>query len=225
MTTAGAVLAIDTSTTVRVAFARDGKVVWSGGSADRAQHVETLMELVRHDATRAGIRLADLDQIVVGVGPGPFTGLRVGVVTARVLGWSLGVPVRGVCGLDVVAAQWVGSSSPPEGEFLAAVDARRKELYWARYSPARVRLAGPEVTRPTALPTLPVAGPGALLYPEAPLAPGAPDDLDAGTMAVLADALPDAGLAPLYLRRPDVSEPSAAKSVLGLRAPAQLSVR
>ena len=93
----------------------------------------------------------DLTGIVVGVGPGPYTGLRVGVVTARVLGAALGIPVYGVCTLDVIAADVVsggrdGEAGRPAGDFLVATDARRRELYWARYDASGARTDGPQVS-------------------------------------------------------------------------------
>ena len=89
--------------------------------------------MIRSDA---GASRADLTAVAVGVGPGPYTGLRVGVVTARVLGAVLGVAVCGVCSLDVIAA-----AVPRGREFLVAADARRKEVYWARYDAAGTRVA------------------------------------------------------------------------------------
>jgi tRNA threonylcarbamoyladenosine biosynthesis protein TsaB len=105
----------------------------------------------------------------VGVGPGPYTGLRVGVVTARVLGAVLGIPVHGVCSLDVIAAA-TSLARAPGREFLVATDARRKEVYWARYDATGRRLEGPGVGSAHSIAgaaELPVAGRGGQLYPEA----------------------------------------------------------
>ena len=85
----------------------------------------------------------DLDAIAVGNGPGPFTGLRVGLVTAVTMGHALGIPVHGVCSLDVLAVQ----ARRPEGELLVATDARRKEVYVASYAEGR-RVSGPDVVKP-----------------------------------------------------------------------------
>ncbi len=87
--------------------------------------------------------MADLTDVAVGVGPGPFTGLRVGVVTALTLGSTLDLTTHGVCTLDIIAAD-----TQVEGEFLVATDARRKEVYWARYGADHVRLDGPHVDFP-----------------------------------------------------------------------------
>ncbi len=212
----GLMLGIDTSTDVRVGVARDGRVLSRAAVTDPRQHAEQLMPLIAGAAAEAGVELTQLDLIIVGLGPGPFTGLRVGIVTARVLASALAVRLHGVCSLDVVAAQWCGSDQPPAEDFVVASDARRQELYWARYSAAGVRLDGPHVSRPTELPDVPIAGPGSCLYPEDHRPPSAasPKTLDAGLLAALGLMLPAAGTEPLYLRRPDVAEPAKPKSTL-----------
>jgi len=109
----------------------------------------------------------DLTAIAVGVGPGPFTGLRVGIVTARTLGFVLEIPVYGVCSLDAVALEVVGTGAA-SGSFLVATDARRKEVYLASYDADARRLEGPVVTRPAEVATTAqVAGAGPALYPDA----------------------------------------------------------
>jgi tRNA threonylcarbamoyladenosine biosynthesis protein TsaB len=163
----------------------------------------------------AGASRADLTDIAVGVGPGPYTGLRVGVVTARVLGSVLGIPVHGVCSLDVIA-----SAVRAGREFAVATDARRKEVYWARYDAAGRRTDGPHVGRAGSIEGaagLAVAGAGGLLYPEAfgeVIGPAYPD---AATLCGIVTGRP-AGAAllppePLYLRRPDAREPGPPKRV------------
>jgi len=202
-------LGIDTATDVRAGLARDGEVVATAAVRDRRAHAEQLMPLVRRMLADAGVTMADLTGIVVGVGPGPFTGLRVGVATALTLGEALGVGVRGVCSLDAVAAAWILEGAPDE--FVIVADARRKEAYWARYDGSGARVDGPFVTSPDQVPGLPVAGPGALLTGRQP---SGPDELDAGLMAARVDHLADAGLEPLYLRRPDAEVPRTVKSTL-----------
>ena len=88
------VLALDTSTVVNVGLARGDQVLAQATVADRMAHVEQLMPAVRDCLSQAGVRVADLAQIVVGLGPGPFTGLRVGVVTAQVLASVAGVQLH-----------------------------------------------------------------------------------------------------------------------------------
>ncbi|MFT4296824.1 MAG: tRNA (adenosine(37)-N6)-threonylcarbamoyltransferase complex dimerization subunit type 1 TsaB [Micropruina sp.] len=199
-------LGIDTSTDVRVGLADDTGVLVAGAVTDNRAHAEQLMPLINATLAEAGRTLADVGSIVVGVGPGPFTGLRVGVVTAQTLGFALGVPVRGVCSLDAVAAGHVAAGAP--GEFLVVSDARRREVYWACYAADGTCLEGPAVSPASDLPDLPVVGPGA------GLAGGAPTPLDGGVLALAGPGLPDAGLSPLYLRRPDAEVPTTRKSTL-----------
>lgn len=209
-------LAIDTSTDVRVGLAADGAVLASAAVTDPRAHAEQLMPLIRATLQGAARGLADVTQLVVGVGPGPFTGLRVGVVTAHTLAFALGVPVRGVCSLDVAAvahARHAGHARPAfsdgaDGEFLVVSDARRHEVYWAHYAADGSRLAGPFVGPAAELPDLPVTGPGATL------AGGTSTPLDGGLLALAGPDLPDAGLSPLYLRRPDAAVPTTRKSTL-----------
>lgn len=214
-------LAIDTSTSTIGAAVHDGRrVLAEVVREDARRHGELLAPAVVEALTRAGVDRRDLTAVVCGVGPGPFTGLRVGVVTALVLARSLDLPTPdGVCSLDALAHAVVGRH---EGELLVATDARRKEIYWATYEVGEegaTRTGGPEVARAQDLPEelrlLPTVGRGHLLYPDAlprPL-PEAPLDVDPGVLASLAVALtegshPDSGRAlldpdPLYLRRPD----------------------
>ncbi|MDO5629798.1 MAG: tRNA (adenosine(37)-N6)-threonylcarbamoyltransferase complex dimerization subunit type 1 TsaB [Mobilicoccus sp.] len=200
-------LAVDTSVVVAAALAVDGRIVASATVDDSRAHAEQLMPLVQRVLRDADLRLADLDRIVTGVGPGPFTGLRVGVVTALTLGEVLGVPVTGACSLDAVAAAWASEGAPEE--FLVVSDARRKEVYWARYDAAGRRIAGPDVSAPSDLPDLPLAGPGAHVVSDHV---AGPTTLDAAWLATT--DLPDAGTEPLYLRRPDAEVPTRTKSAL-----------
>jgi tRNA threonylcarbamoyladenosine biosynthesis protein TsaB len=211
MTEAPLVLALDTSTVVNVGLARGERVLATATVADQMAHVEQLMLLVSECIDTAGVPVADLDQLVVGLGPGPFTGLRVGVVTAQVLSHVLDLDLRGICSLDVLAAQFVAVSS---GEFVVATDARRREVYWAHYTPSGVRLAEPRVSRPGEVPRLPVIGPAAELYPDELHAVPGPRSLDPGVLATSGPTLPDAGHEPLYLRHPDATELTRPKSVL-----------
>jgi len=206
------VLALDTATVVNVGLARGSEVLAAATVADRMAHAEQLMPLVADTLARAGVRVADLDQILVGLGPGPFTGLRVGVVTAQILATVARIPLHGICSLDVLAAEY--AAADPAGEFLVATDARRREVYWATYAADGTRLSDPAVDRPDAVPRLPTIGPAGDIYPgQLEVAPG-PRRLDPGVMAVRGPDLPDAGREPLYLRRPDATEPSRPKSVL-----------
>jgi tRNA threonylcarbamoyl adenosine modification protein YeaZ len=211
MTEAALVLALDTSTVVNVGVAKGDRVLGVATVADQMAHVEQLMPLVSECLDAAGIAVGDLGKLIVGVGPGPFTGLRVGVVTARVLSYLLGLELHGVCSLDVLAAQFAGASSV---EFVVATDARRREVYWARYSPEGERVGEPTVSRPSDIPRLPVIGPAADLYPDQLRAVSGPRSMDPGVLASHGPMLPGAGHQPLYLRHPDATELTRPKSVL-----------
>ena len=211
----GLVLALDTTTDVTVGLALGTDVLVSDRVTDRMAHVEQLMPLVHRSLATAGASLADVAHVVVGLGPGPFTGLRVGIVTAQVLAHVRGVPLHGVCSLDVIALAHARATQPAQ-ECVVATDARRKELYWARYSADGRRVGEPEVSSPDDVPRLPTVGPGADLYADRVEAVPGPRTLDAGLLAAHGLDLPSAGTEPLYLRRPDAAEPTRRKSVLRL---------
>lgn len=207
------VLGVDTASVVTVGLTVDGAVAASGQVSDRMAHVEQLTPLIRRLCAEAGVRPGDLTDVVVGLGPGPYTGLRVGIVTARVLAELAGAQLRGICSLDVIAAQHAAEHAPGQ-EFLVATDARRREVYWARYAPDGQRLDGPAVNRAADLPRVPTVGPGADLYPDDLIVAAGPRVLDPATLVLAGPTLADAGTAPLYLRRPDAAEPGRRKSVL-----------
>ena len=183
---------------------------------DARKHAELLMPAVQAVCADAGTTLRDLDAVVVGVGPGPFTGLRVGMVTAAALGDALGVPVHGVCSLDAIAADAAG-----EGTLLVVTDARRREVYWAAYDAAGNRVDGPHVDAPSVvarageLGAVAAAGGAAGLVGLPVRPPESPSPTALVTVAapaLRADAAPDP-LVPLYLRRPDAVEPGTRKRV------------
>ena len=211
-------LALDTSTpAVTVALHDGNRVVFERVSVDARRHTELVAPAIADALAEAGAERGDLSRIVVGVGPGPFTGLRIGLVTARTLGAALGIPVDGVCSLDIVAAA-VAVDEP----FVVVTDARRREVYWAAYSPrddaGHVRRTdGPDVVRPADVATeLPAAGPGAHLYAEyfpnqlGPEYPSASTLASAFVEGVVQVVPPD----PMYLRRPDARPPGERKPVL-----------
>jgi tRNA threonylcarbamoyladenosine biosynthesis protein TsaB len=208
-------LALDTSTPlVSVALAQDGEVLTAATSERPMQHGEQLAPMIARALGEVGALRQDVTAVAVGVGPGPYTGLRVGIVTARTFALVLGIPVYGVCSLDVLAAAAVDSGV---GEpFLATADARRRELFWAAYDEDGVRTDGPSVGRPETLPSdLLVVGAGPGLYPGAFPRTGGPQRPDAGTLAlVVGDERAElVDPAPIYLRRPDAAVPSAPKRV------------
>jgi tRNA threonylcarbamoyladenosine biosynthesis protein TsaB len=209
-------LAFDTATSaVTVAVADDGQVLAAVTTVDARRHAELLAPAIVAVLAKAGVDRRELTAIAVGVGPGPFTGLRVGLVTARTLAAVLAVPVHGVCTHDHLAL-----ASGLTGSFRVVTDARRKEVHWSGYvtdgDGNPLRADGPHVERPeTAAWTGPAVGDGARLYAEAfpdgrePVHPSA-----AALARWVARGLPTVEPIPLYLRRPDVAEPAARKSVL-----------
>jgi tRNA threonylcarbamoyl adenosine modification protein YeaZ len=216
------VLALDTATariTAGVVEFDDGEtrtLAARDGEGARA-HAELLAPAIADALAGAGRTRADLDAVVAGVGPGPFTGLRVGLVTAAAVGDALGLPVHGVPTHDAVAA-----GRP--GRVLVVTDARRREVYWSLVVDG-VRTHGPDVVRPADLAAR--LGPDGDLGPvdevlgdaaEQVGAPAAtPGPSPAGLVALAAPAL-RAGtepgpLVPLYLRRPDAVPPALRKAV------------
>ena len=209
-------LTLDTATPLVTVALHDGADTVVELTADLPmKHGEQLAPLIASALERAGIVRQDVTAIGVGVGPGPFTGLRVGLVTARTLGFALDVPVYGVCTLDVLAVEAVATGTVTTG-FAVATDARRKEVFLATYDADGARLDGPVVGKPDALATgMPVAGEGPVLFPEAFPHAVAPTRPSAGWLAhAIAEELVELhDPEPLYLRRPDAVVPGAPKPV------------
>jgi tRNA threonylcarbamoyl adenosine modification protein YeaZ len=213
-------LAFDTATPAVTVALHDGSdVVAVAGGEGTMAHGELLAPAIRSVLDEAGAAARDLTDVAVGVGPGPFTGLRVGVVTALTMGSTLGLTMHGVCTLDVLAAE-IAQQGLHTGEIVVATDARRKEVYWAhhRVEGGRAeRLDGPHVSYPADLaelhPGLPVFGRGATLYPDALTATDGPLDPAASALAraVVERAVEELPLEPLYLRRPDATPASGVK--------------
>lgn len=182
------VLALDTSTPAVVAgvVRRSPLAVLAERViVDGHGHAERLTPNVVAALDAAGLQMAALDAVVVGCGPGPFTGLRVGMATAAAFGHALGVPVYGVCSLDAIGVQTTG-------EALVITDARRREVYWARYRDG-ARVHGPGVNAPA---DVPADGSERRIEFAAPT--------PAGLVTAVADWEASPGpLVPLYLRRPD----------------------
>ena len=166
-------LVIDTATSrTSVGIVQEGVLIWSGFKDGATAHGPALPALVQEAITGQSI-----DEVVVGMGPGPFTGLRIGIAFAHSFALARNISLRGVCSLDAIAAQ------VNEKDFIVTVDARRKEVYWARYREG-VRVGEPEVNFP-----LEVSGAQvhANLYP------------DLLAMAGLSGNITE----PIYLRHPD----------------------
>ncbi|MDP3713481.1 MAG: tRNA (adenosine(37)-N6)-threonylcarbamoyltransferase complex dimerization subunit type 1 TsaB [Mycobacteriales bacterium] len=233
------VLGLDTSTPAVSAALVELEPDGAGGArwvdsatwqrVDAKRHGELLATGVHELLGRRGVRPRDLAAVAVGLGPGPFTGLRVGVVTAATMADALGIPAYGACSLDAVGA-W----TEDPGRRLVVTDARRREVYWAEYDEDGERLAGPSVLAPAELSrrlretSWPqpdaagrVVGDGALLHRDAFEGFDVSDDdrypsADAvvllAAVRVVAGA-PSEPLTPLYLRRPDAEQPAAPKRV------------
>jgi tRNA threonylcarbamoyl adenosine modification protein YeaZ len=209
-------LAFDTATPYVTVALHDGEaVVAEARSEHRMRHGEQLAPLVERLLADAGVVPQDLTALAVGTGPGPFTGLRVGLVTARTLSLVLDVPAYGVCTLDAIALE-AAAGLGATMDFVVATDARRKEVYLAAYDEQGTRVSGPVVDRPAHVETgLPVAGEGAVLYPEAfpnPVPPALPS---AGWLAraVVEERVELTDAEPRYLRRPDATVPGERKRV------------
>jgi tRNA threonylcarbamoyl adenosine modification protein YeaZ len=215
------VLALDTATPASTAalaeITGDGmRGIAERRSVDARAHGELLAPEIAAVLEENNLRPRDLDAIVVGTGPGPFTGLRVGLATAASMGQALGIPTYGVCSLDAL-----GRAAGP-GRVLVATDARRREVYWATYADG-VRTSDPAVAKPAEVrvDVDRAVGEGALRYSDVF---GVPIDEillfppGAALVALAADRIrehaPGERLTPLYLRRPDAVEQTARKSVL-----------
>ena len=203
------VLAIDTSVGVSVAILRSNGELTQSHAVDHGRQGELTADLISQVVAESGLAIAEITDVVVGVGPGPFTGLRVGLVTASVFAHARGVPIHGICSLDAIAFDY-------EKPCVVVTDARRKELYWARYD--KKRIGEPQVSKPEDLlaqfPDSEFIGPGAQLYPD--FISGKVLELKAGSLAKLfaSGTAQLVDVSPMYLRKPDAVEPTTRKSVL-----------
>jgi len=241
------VLALDTATpTVVVGIIEVGPPADSGWfttgvraartASSGNRHAETLGQLIPEVLSESDLRMTDLSVVVVGLGPGPFTGLRVGVMTAVALGDALGLPVYGVCTHDAIAATYAGragtsgeAAAPGEAAalseaagFVVVTDARRRECYWAGYDASGARVSGPDVERPADMLTRPDWRSSGLVIGDPdfsePLGtemhPAEPDLIGLVLAASgLTEGQPPGALEPMYLRRPDAAPPAPRKPV------------
>lgn len=203
----------------RVALRAERRAVAEPKSGPGRAHGELLAPAVDAVLGEAGVRPRDLAAIVAGLGPGPYTGLRVGLVTAATMGQALDIPTYGVCSLDALGMT--------EGRVLVATDARRREIYWAGYEDG-VRVTEPAVDLPAVVAERAVAlgltgavGEGAHRYAEVLALPVRDEPRyppAAALVALAADRVraksPSERLTPLYLRRPDAVAQAARKPVL-----------
>ena len=215
------VLALDTSTpavTAALGEVTDGGMrgLAERRTVDPRAHGELLAPQIRLVLADAAVPVRELAAIVVGLGPGPFTGLRVGLATAAAMGQALGIPAYGICSLDAL-----GRAAGP-GRVLVATDARRREVYFATYLDG-VRVTDPDVARPAdvRVDADRAVGEGALKYSEifgVPIDDRVLYPPGEALVALAAEQVrrraPADPLTPLYLRRPDAVEPASRKSVL-----------
>lgn len=211
-------LAFDTASSRVTVALHDGERLVAEYVADEAaaqktgRHGELLAPGIASVLQQAGALPHDVTAVAVGVGPGPFTGLRVGLVTARTMALALEIPVYGVCTLDILAAEAVDAGLE---DFLVATDARRKEVYLASYDEG-ARVDGPVVLKPADAATERlVVGRGARLYPDAFPNSAGPDLPSAAVLCdvVVGERYELLDPEPLYLRRPDTMEPRPPKRV------------
>ena len=194
MSNAKITLAIDTATSrTQFALIKDGEFIWEEFEDGATTHGDVIAKFGRIAAKER------IDQVIVGMGPGPFTGLRTGIIFARSFAFARSIPIQGVCSLDAIA---YGIDSP---EFLVATDARRKEIYWARYLNGK-RVVDPQVTSITELPKLPIFGEGAIKYLLTT------DVKHAYPKLISFPHLQNVNQ-PMYLRHPDAVPPKEFKSV------------
>lgn len=175
-------LLLDTSTSrTSVVVVKNNEVVFSEYHDGALSHGETLPKLVA-----AALKVSpQIDEVIVGMGPGPFTGLRVGISFAQSFAFARGIKLQGVCSLDAIASQF------SDKDFVVAVDARRKEVFYARYTEG-VRISEPNVCQPSQLNALQIPIYGEVLnqFP------------DPKAFVEIADSN-KTYLAPIYVRRPD----------------------
>jgi tRNA threonylcarbamoyl adenosine modification protein YeaZ len=198
-------LAIDTSAGTSVALVDPGtrEPLAVRETDDTRRHAEVIGPFLAEVFSAAGRTPAEVSAVVAGMGPGPFTGLRVGIAAARTFADARGVPCLPVVSHDAVAVEH-------DGPLVVLTDARRREVYWSAYDADGVRVAGPGLAKPADL--------DAVLGAHASWTRVTSATVPAwrlGALAAdrLASASPFAEDAPLYLRDPDVTMPGAPKRV------------
>ncbi|KFF58989.1 hypothetical protein JF66_14530 [Cryobacterium sp. MLB-32] len=213
-------LAIDTSAGTSVAVVdRDRGVISERLEADTMRHAEVIGRLIRECLAEADVAVGDLSGVVGGMGPGPFTGLRVGIAAARVFALGAGAPLVPVVSHDAIAFGRYRDGHV--GPLLVVTDARRREVYWSAYSDADAhglpnRIGAPGLAKPADL-----AQSVALREPDWTHADWTHADgvsISAGDLGMVAElsfayGRSFAADSPLYLRSPDVTLPTGRKRV------------
>jgi len=224
------ILAIDTSAGSSVAVVdRDRGVLAEATVTDTRRHAEVVGDLLVRVLAEAGVAPTELSAVVAGVGPGPFTGLRVGIAAARAFAFGAGVPCLAVVSHDAIAASRLRAHAgltvdEPGGTvdlpLVVVTDARRREVAWSAYSGLDaaglpVRLARPALARPDDLGDALGDARGA---ERAERTDPADSTVSAAALGMLAERLHEHGRgfadpAPLYLREPDVTPSAGSKRV------------
>lgn len=205
-------LAIDTSagTSVAVVDPTTGRELANRSTDDSRRHAEVIGPFLAEVLTEAGVTPADVTGVVAGMGPGPFTGLRVGIAAARTFAAARGLPVLPLVSHDAVAAD-----QPQAGPFVVLTDARRREVYWSAYDADGVRIAGPGLAKPADLDeAIRASRPEAATWDRVTATAIPAWRLGALAADRLASGAPFADDTPLYLRDPDVTMPGAPKRVV-----------
>ena len=196
-------LAIDTSAGTSVALVDAGRVLAEADEPGTRRHAEAIGILLRNVLAEAGVVSRDITGVVAGMGPGPFTGLRVGIAAARAFAFGIGVPVHPVASHDAIAFG--------KGErVLVVTDARRREVAWSLYDPDVTHLDGPELCDRDGFGAIEARHPGVLVLD--------PPTVSAASLGLVAEMLLAAGRPlgpeePLYLRAPDATLPAPPKTV------------
>jgi tRNA threonylcarbamoyl adenosine modification protein YeaZ len=217
-------LAIDTSSGTSVAVVdREGGVLAEVTELDTRRHAEVIGELIAACLDEANVEPRGLSAVVVGMGPGPFTGLRVGIAAARAFAFGAGKPCLPLVSHDAVAFEKLGGLAAHTQPLLVVTDARRREVYWSAYSHLDseglpVRVAGPSLVRPVVLDEAVARSCGPAFTTDAARTDPASTVVSAAALGMLGETLfaagrPFAADEPLYLRSPDVTVPGAPKRV------------
>lgn len=195
-------LAIDTSAGTSVAVVEAGRVLAEADEPGTRRHAEAIGILLRQALREAGVEPSAITGVVAGMGPGPFTGLRVGIAAARAFAFGIGVPVHPVVSHDAIAYGH-------RDRVLVVTDARRREVAWSVYDPEVARLEGPELCERDGFAAIVGAHPGVPVLD--------PPTVSAASLGLVAELLLATGRPlgpeqPVYLRAPDVTL-SAPKTV------------
>jgi tRNA threonylcarbamoyl adenosine modification protein YeaZ len=207
------ILAIDTSAGTSVAVVSDGRVVAEHSVADTMRHAEVVGALILDCLRTARVSATDITTVVAGMGPGPFTGLRVGIAAAQAFAVGADVPLVPLVSHDAIAAQYFSTGA--HTALTVITDARRREVYWSTFSGLDSgglpeRISGPNLAKQGEVPAT-VAG----LAPEQLTA----TEVSAGALALIAERRLRAGIpaepfAALYLRSPDITLSNGPKRVV-----------